>query len=106
MEELIPITLFMCSAAVLILRPMTKRVGSLLEVLTQERRRELKATASGQPDHERLLTVLDRISTRMDLLEERMEYAERLYAPVRRATLEPPVAGLEARRRERVAELG
>ncbi|MEX0893317.1 MAG: hypothetical protein WEB88_14210 [Gemmatimonadota bacterium] len=36
------------------------------------------------------MTALDRIATRMDLLVERMEYAERLYVPVRRARLERP----------------
>ncbi|MEX2611365.1 MAG: hypothetical protein WEA24_15685 [Gemmatimonadota bacterium] len=42
------------------------------------------------PETSRLVTALDRIATRMDLLVERMEYAERLYVPVRRARLERP----------------
>jgi len=87
MAELIPISLFISVAAVLILRPLTKRVGGLLEVVTQERRRGLQES-DAVPETSRLVTTLDRIATRMDLLEERMEYAERLYVPVRRARLE------------------
>lgn len=40
MEELVPITMFMCIAAVMILRPISTRVGKLLEAMTQERLRQ------------------------------------------------------------------
>jgi hypothetical protein len=37
MEELIPIVMFLCIAAVMILRPLTKRIGLVIEQMARDR---------------------------------------------------------------------
>lgn len=75
MEELVPIFLFMCIAAVMIFRPMTKRLGALLEEMARDRR-AMRAPENGQMD--RVVGLLEQLNTRLDLLEDRMEFMERL----------------------------
>ncbi|HSJ24383.1 MAG TPA: hypothetical protein VK929_06940 [Longimicrobiales bacterium] len=81
MEALIPITFFMSVAAVLILRPISKKVGGLLEAMTRERttvRGDEAATA-------RMIGLMEHMSRRMDMMEERLDFTERLVAsPPRR----------------------
>ncbi len=80
MEEMIPIVMFLCIAGVMIFRPMTKRLGLLLEALAKER------TSVAQPapqrldeaQMERIATALDRLNTRMDLMDDRIGFVERL----------------------------
>jgi hypothetical protein len=93
MEELIPITMFMCIAAVMILRPLTRRLGGLLEAMTRDR------TAPAQmQEHtsERTIALLEHISRRIDLMEERLDFTERLIATrspeLRRSTQRPPLS--------------
>jgi len=76
MEALIPITMFISIAAVLILRPMTSRVGGLLQAMTKER----TATTSESADITRMRVLVEHVSKRMDLLEERLDFTERLLA--------------------------
>lgn len=76
MEELIPITMFLCIAAVAILRPISTKLGGLLEAMTRER------TASRSDDAElaRVRVVVEHVAKRMDLMEERLDFTERLLA--------------------------
>lgn len=75
MEVLIPITLFLSVAAVLILRPMTTRIGGLLEAVTRGR------TQPAPPDTDaRVVALLEQVSRRLDLMEERIDFTERLVA--------------------------
>ena len=78
MEEVffafIPITLFMCAAAVAILRPISKRLGNLMELHYQERISH-KSEESGQAQIKMLLVSLDK---RMELMEQRLEFTESL----------------------------
>lgn len=76
MEALIPITMFISIAAVLILRPMTTKVGGLLQAMTKER----TVTDSESADIARVRVLVEHISKRMDLLEERLDFTERLLA--------------------------
>ncbi|HKJ91844.1 MAG TPA: hypothetical protein VJ957_01695 [Longimicrobiales bacterium] len=76
MEELIPIFLFLCIAAVLIFRPMTKRLGMLLEEMARDRRAMRSPDSNGQMD--RVVGLLENLNTRLDLMEDRMEFVERL----------------------------
>ena len=82
MEEFIPIFFFMCVAGVLILRPLTKRLGLLLEALAKERLGGLSGRAAPRPledaQVERIAGALDRLNSRIDLMDDRMAFVERL----------------------------
>lgn len=77
MEALVPITFFFCVTAVLILRPITKRLGGLLEVMTQARIQ----TRTAESTDARILATLEHMSRRIDLMEERIDFTERLVGP-------------------------
>jgi hypothetical protein len=89
MEEFIPIVLFMCIAGVLILRPVTKRLGLLLEALAKERMvGPSPARALDEAQLERITHALDRLNNRLDLVDDRVAFMERLVEdrPRRRLT--------------------
>jgi hypothetical protein len=80
-EELIPIFMFMCIAGVLILRPLTKKLGLLVEALAKERMASVRpASASGleEAQLERITVALERLNTRIDLIDDRISFTERL----------------------------
>lgn len=77
MENLIPIVLFMCVAGVLILRPVTKKLGLLIEAMAKER----LGSADRRPEEPHLSRVaasLDQLNSRLDLLDDRINFVERL----------------------------
>lgn len=78
-EELIPIFFFMCVAGVLILRPLTKKLGLLIEAMARER---LPASrrVDGLDDSqlERITVALERLNSRIDRVDDRMSFMERL----------------------------
>lgn len=76
MEELIPITMFMCIAAVAILRPLTKKLGGLLDAVRDEKAAALRPSAD--PDIARMRVLMEHVAKRMDLMEERLDFTERL----------------------------
>ena len=84
MEEFIPIFMFMCIAGVLILRPVTKKLGLLIEALARERMAGVEARTSGSTttlesgQMERIANALDRLNSRIDLIDDRMGFVERL----------------------------
>lgn len=69
------ITGMLTTGAVLILRPIAKRLGSLLDVMTQQR---LRAPAADSGDSMRIRELLTSIDGRLTLLEERQDFAEAL----------------------------
>lgn len=85
MEELVPITFFMCIAMVMILRPISKRVGALLEVMTRDRMQPPQQVAvAPDPQLARIATLLEHVNRRMDIIEERLDFTERLVGSTRR----------------------
>ena len=77
----------MSVAAVLILRPLTKRLGLVLEMMSRDR----QAVRSGDDtDVARLRIQLDHLSKRLELMEERVDFTERLIASSRRTTRAQP----------------
>jgi hypothetical protein len=82
MENMIPIVLFICVAAVLVLRPITRPLGRLLEAMAKDHRVGAPPRAGATPLDERTLErvtdLLDRLNTRLDMVEERMQFVERL----------------------------
>lgn len=80
MEELIPIFLFMCVAGVLILRPVTKKLGLLIEALAEERKAGARKVMGGLDEAhvERITAALERLNTRIDRVDDRIGFMERL----------------------------
>ena len=58
-----------------ILRPISQRLGTLLEVMTQQK---LRAANSDPHDTARIRELLTSIDSRLTLLEERQDFAEAL----------------------------
>jgi hypothetical protein len=68
-------TLFIVTGAVILLRPITRRLGTLLEVLAEQRRR----TSTTEPaDTQRIVNVLETLEQRIARLEERQEFTDAL----------------------------
>ncbi len=70
--ELIPIVLFISVAAVLIFRPLTKRIGKVIDDAHQ------KKSVGQDPQIQRLMQLMERLVDRMDRLEDRVDFAERM----------------------------
>lgn len=75
------VTGILTTGAVLILRPVSKRLGALLEAMTQDR----LASRKSAPEMARVRELLSGIDTRLSNLEERQDFAEALIS-----TGEPP----------------
>jgi hypothetical protein len=71
------VTFFVVSGAVILFRPITKRLGVYLEVLANERR---TAQPAPQIDDARLANVLESLDQRMRSLEERQAFTDALLA--------------------------
>ena len=83
MEELIPIFLFMSVAAVLILRPISKKLGVLLEAMSRERLPSAAPHAHDESELVRIRMLLEHVAKRVDLMEERLDFTERLLGATR-----------------------
>ncbi len=78
MSEEIAIVIIACTgfltvASVLVLRPLSRRLGDLIEAATQA-----KLRPSPEPEIARLHEVLSRIDGRLNQMEERQDFAEAL----------------------------
>ena len=72
---------FVTAGAVLILRPIAKRLGSYLEVLAEERiGRPTVEPVQQNPDSARVAAALESIEHRLAKIEEQQEFTERLLA--------------------------
>jgi hypothetical protein len=71
---------FVTVGAVILLRPITKRLGSYLEVLAEERRRSLTQQPLDRSDTTRLTTALESLENRLAQLEEHQDFTNRLLA--------------------------
>lgn len=79
MEELIPIFLFLMIGAVAILRPISKKLGLLIEAMAEERKAATRGPADlGSAQLDRVTQLLERMSDRFDHIEERVQFVERL----------------------------
>jgi len=93
MEELIPIVFMLTTGAVLILRPITKRLGLLLEAIAKS-----KMGTPGDAAAELALMrgTLEQMSKRLDLLDERQDFTERLLNSAQRRNARFAPGGTEA----------
>jgi hypothetical protein len=64
---LVMMTLIITTGGVLLLRPITKKLGTFLEVLAEERRQALQksATPRESADQARMLSILETMDERM-----------------------------------------
>jgi hypothetical protein len=76
MEMLVPITFFFSVAAVMILRPISKNFGKLLEQMARDRRER----GTADVDVASLRLTLEHVGKRLELMEERLDFTERLLA--------------------------
>jgi hypothetical protein len=71
------VTAILTTGGVLIFRPITKRLGSLLEVMTAQKLRAASTPVDAN-DTARIRELLTSIDGRLNLLEERQDFAEAL----------------------------
>jgi len=81
------IVLFLTVGGVLVLRPIAKRLGDIAELMLREKQE------GAQGELRRMADLLETVSARMGLLEERQDFTERLLGSPERADEEEPPAG-------------
>lgn len=79
---LVGITFFLSVAGVIILRPLSKRLGEFLLEMKLERR----GNRLEDSELARLRGLMERMDGRLDLLEDRLDFTERLLSPGERST--------------------
>ena len=79
------ITFFVVTGAVLLFRPITKRLGYYLEVLANERKKP--PAQLPQVDEARIATVLDSLDQRLRRMEERQSFTDALLSGRKSAEL-------------------
>ena len=78
------VTLFVVTGGVLLLRPITKRLGDYLEILAEQKRQPPPVQ-----DDPRILAALENIERRMARLEERQAFTDALLAGKKPEALKP-----------------
>lgn len=81
------IILVLTVGGVLVLRPIAKRLGDIAELMLREKQE------GAQGELRRMADVLDTVSARMALLEERQDFTERLLASPDQAKEKDPPPG-------------
>ena len=78
------IVFFLTVGGVLVLRPIAKRLGDIAELMLREKQE------GAQGELRRMADLLDTVSARMGLLEERQDFTERLLASPERTEEDSP----------------
>lgn len=79
---IVTIVLFLTVGGVLVLRPIAKRVGDLLEMYQRDRQAGLEG------DVHQIRDLLESMNARLQLIEERQDFTERLLGEGRPERLE------------------
>lgn len=79
----VSITLILSVAAIFILRPVTKRLGDLIEI-TAKNRQTLGGVGGGNEELARLSDTVGLLADRLDQLEERQDFAESVLTHAKR----------------------
>ena len=85
----IGIFFIVATAGVVLLRPITKRLGNYLEVLADERRRALTQQPIDRSDTAGLIHALESLEARLGQIEERQEFTDKLLSDRKRDSLKP-----------------
>lgn len=78
------VVFFLTVGGVLVLRPIAKRVGDLLEIMAREKESGLRNDVAQMRD------LMETINARLQLMEERQDFTERLLAGERKKEQLPP----------------
>lgn len=82
-------TLIVVTGGVVLLRPLAKRLGDLLDVAIAERRRNL-APPDQTADQARLVTIVESMEERLSRLEDRQDFTDSLLSASKRSGIESP----------------
>ena len=74
----VAVFLIVSVAATILLRPITKKLGTYLEVLAEERRRSLSEQPLDRSDSTRLTAAVEALESRLALLEQNQDFTNRL----------------------------
>jgi hypothetical protein len=74
----ISVIFFVITGAVLLLRPISTRLGKYLEVVAEEKRRQLTQTPLSRDDAGRITSLLETMDHRLAQLEDRQEFTDKL----------------------------
>lgn len=74
----IGVVFFIVTGLVLLLRPISARLGKYLEVLAEERRRHLAQEPIGRDDAARMVNLMDSLDQRLRQIEERQDFTDKL----------------------------
>lgn len=89
---MVPITAILTTGTVMILRPITKELGGLLQAMTHERKLRAVPAPAATPDMAQVRDLLSAIDGRLSLMEERQDFAEALLSGTERRALAPHAA--------------
>jgi len=81
---IVAVVLFLTVGGVLVLRPIAKRVGDLLEAMAREKQ------AGIEHDVNHMRDMLESTNARLALLEERLDFTERLLQGEKKREELPP----------------
>lgn len=79
----VAVAFFMTVGGVLVLRPIAKRLGDILELFTKERRSGVEAEVR------QTRKLLEQMDARLHLIEERQDFTERLLGPATETNSSP-----------------
>lgn len=81
----VAVVFIVTTGGVLLLRPIAKRLGDILEIMAREKQEGLQSDVGHMRD------ILETMNARLQLLEERQDFTERLLSggPERRGDVRP-----------------
>ena len=85
---LLATTAMLSVAGILILRPLTKRIGDMIELKARAKHPDPQLNSE---DMTRLTDVVSRLTDRIESLEERQDFAERLLSGPDRSSARKPL---------------
>ena len=74
----VAVFLIVSVAATILLRPITKKLGTYLEFLAEERRRSLSEQPLDRSDSTRLTAAVEALESRLALLDQNQDFTNRL----------------------------
>ena len=74
----VSVVFFVMTGLVILLRPISKKLGNVLEVVAEEKRRRMAEQPMAREDATRIVSILDTLDRRLAQLEERQEFTDKL----------------------------